>query len=106
MKCSSFQIKNTWKEAMDQLVTQNYITIPTAQSLALYFANINQISGVENALAKLEALVKKSKISREAFIELKYLVRHLKTFNILDKVSVRILTNFFEIIYIYRFDWI
>ena len=40
---------------------------------------------MENALNKLEPLIKKSKNAREAFIELKYLTRHLKTFNILDK---------------------
>jgi hypothetical protein len=43
--------------------------------------------GIENLLVKLDPLMKKSKAAKEACTELKYFVRHLKTFGILEKVS-------------------
>jgi translation initiation factor 2-alpha kinase 4 len=56
-----------------------------ADSLSLYFTNLKQLADIETTLNKLEPLIKKSKTAKETFIELKYLARHLKTFNIVDK---------------------
>jgi hypothetical protein len=66
-------------------VLQNVLTQSTADSLGLYFTSITQIKDIESAISRLEPLVKKSKAARESFLELKYLVRHLKTFKIIDK---------------------
>lgn len=51
--------------------------------ILLSFPNI--IIEIEEALNKLELLLKKSKV-REYFLELKYLLRHLKNFGVFHKV--------------------
>lgn len=69
-------------------MAKGYITKDCSDILELYFGGINTITDIENQMAKLDLLLKRSKNGREAFLELKYFLRHLKTFNIIDKIKL------------------
>jgi len=67
------------------LISQNYISQDSAKALSLYFIDLPKYE-IEEALNKLELLLKKSKV-REYFLELKYLLRHLKNFGVFHKIG-------------------
>jgi len=83
MSTSSF--KYSWSQIAAKLKEKTNLNQTCIESLSLYFRTINQLPVMEKILEKLEPLVKKSKIARDACIDLKYLLRHLRTLGLADK---------------------
>eukprot|EP01119_Soliformovum_irregulare_P020911 TRINITY_DN6843_c0_g2_i2.p1 TRINITY_DN6843_c0_g2~~TRINITY_DN6843_c0_g2_i2.p1 ORF type:complete len:1469 (-),score=373.99 TRINITY_DN6843_c0_g2_i2:69-4475(-) len=77
--------KVDWILVGDKLVSQNILTRESCNTLGLYFSSIANISSADVALAKLEPLLKKNRLAKDSFLELKYFMRHLKTFGIPEK---------------------
>lgn len=77
--------KTSWETIASKLERDGTLSREKAQTLGLYFANVSKLGGIETQLSRIEPLFKKNRTAREAFVELKYFVRHLKTFGILDK---------------------
>lgn len=79
---------SAWNAIAVKLVSENFATKEAVEAMRLYFVEISAISDLLDSMAVLEPLVKKSKLARDSFLEFKFLVRHLQSMKIANRVRL------------------
>ncbi|PRP82937.1 eukaryotic translation initiation factor 2-alpha kinase 4 isoform 1 [Planoprotostelium fungivorum] len=81
-------VRHPWSHTSAKLIQQGIITREVSDALDFYFTLISTLPGLSNALTTLEQVMKKSKGGKDPLMEIKYLIKHLQTFDVADRIKL------------------